>query len=156
MGNLFPSDVGVSHVRGLIRIIKENNGAISISKLAEEAEEDLDDLLPLIEACKLLGFVTIAKSKVKLTQKGEKLASAPRSIIRESLSKVEPFKSAISALSEGSRTTSELFDYLIEKGVFPKEGEHSAETLLKLLIGWGVRSKLLSYDEHNDTWILVG
>ena len=38
MNSLFPSDVGMSHVRGVVKIIKENGGNISISKLAEERD----------------------------------------------------------------------------------------------------------------------
>lgn len=156
MSSLFPSDVGMSHVRGIVKIIKENGGRISISKLAEESEEDVDDLLPLLEASKLLGFISITRSDVKLTPRGERLITgATRAIIRESLSKIEPFKSTIKALSGGSKTTPELFEYLRSKDVYPEEGEHSSETLLKLLLAWGVRSKLLSYDEENETWVLI-
>lgn len=156
MASLFPSDVGMSHVRGVVKIIKENGGKISIHKLAEESEEDVDDLLPLLEASKLLGFITISKSDIKLTPKAAKLVGgSTRKIIRESLSGIEPFKSAIKALSGGSKTTTELFEYLKENKVFPREGDHSSETLLKLLLSWGVRSKLLSYNEEEDAWILL-
>ncbi|HUB92862.1 MAG TPA: AAA-associated domain-containing protein [Candidatus Saccharimonadales bacterium] len=147
----------MSHVRGIVKIIKENNGKISISQLAEEAEEDVDDLLPLLEASKLLGFIVITKSDAKITPKGEKLASGAytRTIIRESLTKIEPFKSTIKALSEGSKTTVELFEYLSANSVFPQDGEHSSESLLKMLLTWGVRSKLLSYDQETETWTLI-
>lgn len=156
MSSLFPLDAGMSHVRGIVEIARENGGKISISKLAEESEEDVDDLLPLLNACRMLGFITIRRSEVKLTQKGERLVgSAVRPIIRESISKIEPFKSAIAALSEGSKTTAELLEYLRARGAFPEEGEHSGDKLLKLLLAWGVRSKLMSYDEENETWILV-
>ncbi len=156
MTSLFPTDVGMSHVRGIVKILKENNGRLSLSKLAEEAEEDLDDMLPLLEACSLLGLIVIIKSDAKLTEKGSRLASGPaRAIIRESISNLEPFKSTIKALSAGSKTTTELFEYLHSKKVVSSEAGHSAETLLKILLAWGVRSRLLSYDEENETWILV-
>ncbi len=157
MSTLFPSDVGMSHVRGLVKIIKEHGGSISITDLAEESEEDVDDLLPLIEASKLLGFIKVARSDIKLVPKGEKLFTpgiSARAVIRESLSKIEPFKSAIKELSEGSKSTSDLFAALRAKGVFPQD-EHSEETLIKLLLTWGVRSKLLGYDQENESWILV-
>ncbi len=50
MNGLFPPGPGISRVRGIVNIIKQNKGKIEISKLAEEAEEDIDDLLPQIEA----------------------------------------------------------------------------------------------------------
>ena len=156
MEGLFPLGTGISRVRGIIGIVKQHKGRIGMSKLAEESEEDVDDLLTLLEASKLLGLIAITRSDVKLTPRGEKLITgATRAIIRESLSKIEPFKSTIKALSGGSKTTPELLEYLRSKDVYPEEGEHSSETLLKLLLAWGVRSKLLSYDEENETWVLI-
>lgn len=155
MGSLFPSGVGMSHVRGIVSIVKDNNGVISLSKLAEEAEEDVDDLLPLIEASKALGLIRIVNSDVKLTEKGKELTSAStRRAIREGLVKIEPFKTTVKALSGGSKTTLELFDYLAKRGIFDDYPEFSSESLLKLLVSWGVRSKLLSYDEQNDSWLV--
>lgn len=155
-GSLFPSDVGMSHVRGIVKIVKDNGGHISISKLAEESEEDVDDLLPLLEACKLLDFITISRSEVRLKPNSLKLISGQtRKVMRDGVSKIEPFKTVIKVLSNGSKTTPELFAYLKSNGVFPEEGDHSVETLLKLLLAWGVRTKLLSYDEEKDTWLLV-
>ena len=91
MADLFPPGVGMSHVRGIVSIIRQNGGQVSISKLAEEAEEDVDDLLPLLEASKILGFVKITKSSVRITDKGVRLASgAPRRVMRESILKIEP------------------------------------------------------------------
>lgn len=156
MASLFPSDVGMSHVRGVVKIIKENGGKVSISKLAEESEEDVDDLLPLIESCKMLGFVKVARSDIKITAKGESLMKgSARAIIRESLSGIEPFKSSIKALSNGSKTTAELFEELRGMGLFPEESEREKERLVNLLLTWGVRAKLFSYDSGNETWMLV-
>lgn len=158
MPSTFPFGVGMSHVRGLIKIIRENGGSISISGLAEESEEDVDDLIPLIEACKLLGFVVVAKSDIKLTPKGTKISTpgvSSRAIIRESLPRIEPFKSTIKALSAGGRNTEELLAYLQSKKVLPESSEISEQMLLDMLLTWGVRSRLLSYDQESNRWILV-
>ena len=151
----FPPGVGVSQVRGIVNIVRGNGGSVSLSELAEQAEEDVDDLLPLIEAGRLLGFITIVKTKVKITPFGDKLAtSSPRKVLRECLPKVEPFKSTVKALSSGGRSTMSLFEFLNSRGVFPEDGDHSDETLMKLLLSWGVRTKLLNYDELRDIWTL--
>ena len=157
MNSLFPSDVGMSHVRGVVKIIKENGGNISISKLAEESEEDVDDLLQLLDACRLLGFIKVTRSRLKLTDKGETIIKgSSRSIIRQALPGIEPFKSVIKALSGGSKTTYELVEYLKEKGLLTEKPEVENEKLINLLRVWGVRSKLLSYDEESESWMLIG
>ena len=73
MEGMFPLGTGVSRVRAIIGMLKQRGGSMSMSELAEESEEDIDDLLPLIDACKLLGLATIRKSTLQLTDKGRKL-----------------------------------------------------------------------------------
>lgn len=151
---MFPLGPGISRVRGIVSIIKQNKGSIEISKLAEEAEEDIDDLLPLIEACKLLGFTVVDESEVKLTEKGAKLTFSNFSkLINESLIEVEPFKSTIRIIDGKKVTTSELFGNLKSRGVVLHGDDVTNEILLKkLLIRWGVRSKLINYDQEADLW----
>ncbi len=146
----------MSQVRSVVRIIKEHNGEMTISKLAEESEEDVDDLLPLIEACELLGFAQIDDSDIKITQLGEKLTiSGPNKIIRKSLEDVEPFKSTISVLSRGRKTTQELIDALRSREIELSEDQALNELMLrKMLRNWGTRVKLLLYDEEEDSWSL--
>ncbi len=154
MDGLFPLGPGISRVRGIVSIIKQNKGRIEISKLAEEAEEDIDDLLPLIEACKLLGFAVVDESEVKLTDKGAKLTFSNFSkLINESLTDVEPFKSTIKIIDSRGINSPELFGTLRSRGIV-LHGEDAMNDILlkKLLIRWGVRSKLINYDQESDTW----
>jgi NitT/TauT family transport system ATP-binding protein len=154
MGNLFPVEAGISQVRGIVRLIKENDGSMSISKLAEESEEDIDDLLPLIDACEILGFATVENSRIEITDRGKKLVtSGPLRTIRTSLVEIEPFKSVIKALGEGSMSTEELAVLLKSKRIVLHE-DHSSNmaALRKVLRNWGVRTKLISYDEEEDRW----
>ena len=38
----FPIGVGITELRGVLEIIKENGGALSLAKLADESEEEID------------------------------------------------------------------------------------------------------------------
>lgn len=154
MEGVFPAGTGISRVRGIVSIIKQNKGHIEISKLAEEAEEDIDDLLPLIEACKLLGFAVVHESEVKLTEKGAKLTFSNFSkLINESLMEVEPFKSTIRIIDDKEINTQELFSTLKSRGIV-LHGEDSVNEMMlkKLLMRWGVRAKLISYNQEDDLW----
>lgn len=154
MVDIFPHSAGVSHVRGIVRIISQNEGAVSISELAEEAEEDVDDLLPLIDACELMGLASVKDSEIRITEKGAKMVkSGPFKILRESIKKVEPFRSTIAAIAKNKKTTEEIAEYLMGKGIVVDQiPENNVQTLRKLLRNWGAGTRLLSYDEQNDSW----
>lgn len=154
MEGLFPLGTGISRVRGIVNIIKQNKGHIEISKLAEESEEDIDDLLPLIEAVKLLGFATVHESEIKLTERGSKLTISNFSrFINESLTEVEPFKSAIKIMDDKEINTRELFGTLKAKGIVVHGEDAENDMLLKkLLMRWGVRAKLINYNQQQDLW----
>ena len=122
MEDLFPLGTGIGRVRGIINIMKQHKGRIGMSELAEEAEEHVDDLLPLIEACKLLGLVLIDDSELRLTEAGSKVTFSNFSkTIHEKLSKVEPFKSALKIMGDGEVTTKELFETLRDRGIMVRD-----------------------------------
>ena len=158
MHSLFPLVTEISKIRGIVGIIKQNNGTIGLSELADETDEDIDDLLPLVEACKLLGFARISGSAIKLTADGKKLGLGnSQRMIRERLKELEPFKSALDMLSmrdgEGA-TTDELFDDLREKGIFIHSEKETNDILMKkMFLRLGVRTKLMSYDAERDIWM---
>ena len=154
MEDLFPLGTGIGRVRGIINIMKQHKGHMGMSELAEEAEEHVDDLLPLIEACKLLGLVSIDDSELRLTEAGSKVTFSNFSkTIHEKLSKVEPFKSALKIIGEGEVPTKELFETLRDRGIILHGDEATNDMLLKnLFIRWGVRGKLMSYDPDTDGW----
>lgn len=154
MDDLFPIGTGIGRVRGIINIVKQHKGHIEMSKLAEEAEEHIDDLLPLIEACKLLGFVVIDDSEIKLTKPGLKLSFSNFSkSIHDQLSNVEPFKSALKVIDDGAVSTPELFMTLRNRGIIIHGDDATNDMMLKkLFIRWGVRGKLMSYDPETDSW----
>lgn len=147
-------DTGIGRVRGIISLVKQRNGQLEISELAEESDEDIDDLLPLIEACKLLGFVTVKNSKLKITEKGSKLTFSNFSkSIRDGLKNAEPFKSSLKVLDDSEVSTRDLFTVLKQKGIMLHTDEATNDLMMKkLLIRWGVRSKLMAYDSENDVW----
>lgn len=157
MATLFPSGPGIGRIRGIVGLIKQNDGEVSISELAEESEEDIDDLLPLIKAVQLLGFAVVKSSSIRLTKEGNSLtvSNASREI-RDRLPSIEPFKSTIAILRKNYATSRELFDLLHAKGIVLHGNKATNdEQLKKMLLRWGVRSKLMEYDAEKDEWRLI-
>ena len=152
---LFPLDTGVSQIRGIIEIIKDNKGSIEVSKLAEETNDEIDDLFPLIDTCVLLKLCTVKAGVIKLTKSGVNLATHnTREVFAKALHKVEPFSTAIAAIKKGKMTdTQNLSRALYKKGIMYNSDEMTNTELLKnLLLKWGVRNKLLSYNYDTDMW----
>jgi NitT/TauT family transport system ATP-binding protein len=154
MEDIFPLGTGIGRVRGIVNIMKQHKGHMGMSELAEEAEEHVDDLLPLIEACKLLGLVVIDESEIRLTETGSRLTFSNFSkSIHDRLSNVEPFKSALKIMDDGAVSSPELFSTLKNKGIIIHGDEATNDLLLmKLFIRWGVRGKIMSYDPETDSW----
>lgn len=152
---LFPLDTGVSQIRGIIEIIKDDDNSIEISKLSEETNDEIDDLFPLIDTCVLLKLCTVKEGVVTLTKSGRNLATNnTREVFAKALRKVEPFSSAIKEIEKAKRiNTTDLSKALARKGVMYNSDEITNIELLKnLLLKWGVRNRIVSYDNGSDTW----
>ncbi|AOL17701.1 ABC transporter ATP-binding protein [Sulfolobus sp. A20] len=112
--------------------------------LEKEMEVDLDDLMPIVHSANTLGFITVGEGDIIITDKGLEFLKSNikkrKEMIRDSLRRIEPFKTAI-----------ELKEFTIEqlKNVLQKKGiqlYNSPEGLYDLqitLVEWGVYSGLL-------------
>ena len=91
---------------------------------------------------------------MRLTEKGAKLTFSNFSkSIKDGLDDVEPFKSMLKIVNERQITSAELFSKLRSRGIVFHGDEAANDIMLKrLLIRWGVRSKLIAYDPQNDVW----
>ncbi len=155
---MFPVNAGISELRGVVLIIKEAGGSISISQLDDESELDIDSLLPLVEACKMLGLATVADGIITLTSEGQQLSMKNfADMVSKRLASIEPFSSAISVLRASNRAlqTSELASLLLSRGIMLHGDFETGRLLLKsMLLKWAVRTELLDYNAEADSWSL--
>lgn len=154
MEDEFPLEANPTQLLGMIELIKENNGSEYLSILAEDSNEQIDDLLPLIDVVTLLGFAKIRNGTVTLTKRGRELT--PKNFyhtLSNILVKTEPFKTVIYAISKNKITTSDIAKYLKRKRiVFHKNPETNEDLLRNLLLTWGSRTKIVDYDSEEDSW----
>lgn len=156
---IFPYGTGISEVRGVVKVIKDysKDHSVRLSELSSQSNWDIDQLLPAIEACQMLGFASIRNGSIKLTKSGEKLQQSNfQSMVKGNIVKTEPFRTAISAISKtGWLTTRELSRILEEKGVMLRSTEiENQEMIRHILLKWAVRSQVLQYDIRTDRWSL--
>ncbi len=139
-------------------LVKESGGTMDVSKLADESEQNVDSLLPLIEACKMLGLVTVEAGEIRLTPEGEKMDMKNfTDMIAKKLSGIEPFKSALGILSvrKGGLSTEELAHELQIKGIMLHGDFKMNSALLRsMLLKWAVRTRLVVYSDSSDLWEL--
>ena len=159
MSEMFFSGTGIAETLGVIRLVREGgkNHEVSMAELADATGMNIDDLLPIIEACRMLGFTKVSHGVVRLTPDGSKLNQQNFHVtVRAKLRKIEPFKTTVKMLSEYDRlNTKELSELLYHEGISleDREGGHTA-SLRKLLIRWAVGCGLLEYNHVHDRWRL--
>ncbi len=153
----FPLEAGLTELRGVIEILKDSGGKMNLAKLSDETQENIDKLLPLLEAGSLLGLIKIGKNEVVLTPRGKKLTleNLAKTLSNE-IAKIEPFRTAIKIIEEkGPQSTYDLVRTLRKKGVKSYSDEAlDVEAVRNLLIKWGIRSKIFEYDYNTDMWYL--
>ncbi len=150
----FPIEADPSQLLGMVELIKENGGSEYISILAEDANEQIDDLLPLVDAVTLFKFAEVKNGIISLTDRGLKITSKNfHSTLRAVLESTEPFKTASQIVSKGEVTTRGLTESLKKSKItFHNDPQTNEELLRDLMLRWASRVKLFDYDSETDTW----
>ncbi|MCL4372722.1 AAA-associated domain-containing protein [Candidatus Parvarchaeota archaeon] len=158
MKGLFPLNIKLGRIQGVISILKEYNGQISLQELSDEALEQVDNLVNVLQACKLLGFIKINKGEIKLSKKLENKSAHEINLeIKNNLLKIEPFLEIKKILRKNKKiTTTELFQDLIKKGVITYRNNLSGiEAFKRDLLVIGIRLEILTYNHENDIWKII-
>jgi hypothetical protein len=150
-----PADVRAIQVISAVEEIGELGAGIHFTELSEKTEVEIDVLLPILKVAEMLGLVRNEEGNLFLTGDGLKVQGTPMDkalILKERVSSIEPFRTAVELASKrGSTTAGEVADTLAENGIqwhFKQERNESA--IRDLLIGWTIRAGLLSYDGKTE------
>lgn len=160
MAEIFPVGAGISEMRAVIRIVKDNDNSHSmpVSKLAKETKKTIDELLPVIEACAMLGFVNLYDGEIRLTKTGTQLDIGNfQSLIRKDIVKSEPFKTTLELLEANEKLSTRKLAKLLaaRDGILFHGREKDNEQLLRhILLRWAVRCQIMRYDIKRDEFTL--
>ncbi len=155
MNFIIPNNVNLSRIRGLIKLIKQNNGSMLISELSDQSEEEIDDLIPIINMCKFLNLIKIKKDEIQLNELGKKLNYKDYiNLVKERIREAEPIKSVLEFLNNNIKSTDEIIADLNKKEIKIYNEEKKSE-LKKILIDWAVRTKLIAYNTQKDEWHII-
>jgi NitT/TauT family transport system ATP-binding protein len=152
--SIFPADVNVSQLRAFLKLVYASDGMAHVHTVAMELHMDLTKLLPVLDAAEMLGLVTIERGEVRLSKEARKTLGTREGkkthAISESLSKVEPFTTALRF--KGKFTGEDVAKELSNKGVrWHHEDELNSLIVNEILMHWGVRAGLFDYDGSGFT-----
>jgi NitT/TauT family transport system ATP-binding protein len=143
-------------IAGLLELLLDHNGKDDIYRLADDLAFEIDDLLPIVDAAQLLGFLTITEGSVEITPTGAEFADSVilrqkelfRTAAVDNVLLLRQIVRAIEAKSD--RTVSEDFFHDMLDEQFSEE-----ETLrqLETAINWGRYAELFDYDASRRRFI---
>jgi len=148
---IMPANVRAGQILGLVEVVGGLGTAVDAAKLADEFGFDLVTLLPILDTGELLGLVKVDKGDVSLTEFGRKFQKTSKNkvkLLKDLLSKIEPFKTAIELAAQRREvTTAEICEALWSRDIrWYHNPEINEQRVQEMLIHWAIYAGLLSYN----------
>jgi NitT/TauT family transport system ATP-binding protein len=136
-------------IAGLLEILIDHQGKDDIYRLAEQLSFEIDDLLPIVDAARLLGFLHVNEGDAVITEAGMEFANSEilrqkevfRTAAIDNVLLLRQIVRAVESKSDGEVSEDFFHDVLDEQ--FTEE-----ETLrqLETAISWGRYAELFDFD----------
>jgi len=136
-------------IAGLLELLLDHNGKDDIYRLADDLAFEIDDLLPIVDAAQLLGFLTVNEGDAAITPAGEDYANS------EILRQKELFRKAavdnVLLLKQIVRAVDAKSDHSVPEEFFHDmlDEQFTEEVTLRQLetaISWGRYAELFDFD----------
>jgi NitT/TauT family transport system ATP-binding protein len=142
---------------GLVEKLLAEAGHNDLYRLSGELVLELDDLLPIVEAGELLGFVTVHEGDLILTPLGKAYAEANilarKELIAARILRL-PLINWIYETLQQDNNHRVAWEYFLEK--FESDFGDRAEKQLDIAIMWGRHAELFAYDDKDGELYLEG
>jgi len=141
----------VGGIAGLMELLHDR-GREDLFRLAEELIMDVQDLLPILEACVLLGFVLLREGDVQITPQGVRFADADiqqrkilfREAALEHVTILRQIDSVLRRKSDHS-ISDEFFHDILDEYFSEDEVQRQFETAMN----WGRYAEIFDYDRES-------
>ncbi len=142
----------VGGIAGLIEFLHDRGGHEDLFRLAEELVMDVEDLLPIIEACVLLGFAWLKEGDVQISPQGSAFAEADiqqrkvlfRQAALEHVTILKQIDSILKRKSDHS-INDEFFHDILDEHFAEDEVQRQFETAMN----WGRHAEIFDYDRES-------
>jgi NitT/TauT family transport system ATP-binding protein len=142
---------------GLLELLLDKGGRDDIYRLADDLSFEIDDLLPIVDAAQLLGFLTVEEGDAVISASGTEFANS------EILRQKELFRDAVVAhvllLRQIRRTLETRSDHTIPEDFFldmldEQFSEEESQRQIETAVTWGRYAELFDYDAGHRRFVL--
>jgi NitT/TauT family transport system ATP-binding protein len=141
--------VRIGSIAGLLELLEDRQEK-DLYRLGQELQLEVDDILPIVEAAKVMDFVTIQEGDINLTSVGRQFIAGSiderkqtvKTQLLDHIRLVQQIHRLLQS-KRNQRIPEELILDLLESHFSPKEAKRQLETA----IDWGRYAELYSYDE---------
>lgn len=147
---------GISAIFGLLEMLDDLGDEEDVYKLGQSLNYELDDMLPVLEAAELLGFVRIIEGDIAMTFQGKKLVEEDvdgrKEMLRGRLKEHPVFKEIMAAIRSDRDhhiSRNSLLE-MFEAQFSPEESERQ----LRTAIDWGRYAELIGYNAETEEMYL--
>ena len=145
-------------IAGLLELLHDHGGRDDLYRLADELSMDVDDLLPIVEACTMLGLATLKEGDVEITPEGSVFAEADilsrKTLFRDAALKhvaiLQCIDNVLKAKSDHS-IPDEFFHDILDEHFSQDETERQFETAMN----WGRYAEIFDHDPEQDRLVLT-
>ncbi|MGA2102328.1 MAG: AAA-associated domain-containing protein, partial [Candidatus Sulfotelmatobacter sp.] len=139
----------VGGIAGLTELLRDRGGREDLFRLSEELVMDVEDLLPILEACVLLGFAWLKEGDVQITPQGIQFADADiqqrkvlfRQAALEHATILKQIDSILKRKADHS-IADEFFHDILDEHFSEEEVQRQFETAMN----WGRYAEIFDYD----------
>ncbi len=139
-------------IAGFMELLVDRGGRDDLYKLADELSMNVDDLLPIVEAAQMLGFVILREGDVEITKEGRAFGEADiqaqKHLFREAALKNIAILRLIENTLHAKRDHAigeEFFRDILDEHFSDDEMERQFSTVLN----WGRYAEIFDYDSEN-------
>lgn len=149
-------NTGVNRIFGLLELLDDRGGREDIYRLADESGYEFGELLAVLKAAEMLGFLETPGGDALLLPLGKQAIEGDdnlkKVIFKEQLRRLGLFRHFVAYLKKRERRSASREEVLEElKRLLPQE---DPEETFETLVGWGRYAELFGYDPDEDRFYL--
>lgn len=144
-------------VAGLLELLIDKNGRDDIYRLADDLAFEIDDLLPIVDAAQLLGFLKVEEGDASITDRGAEYANSEilrqKEIFRdaaiENVLLLRQIRRALDAKSDHT-VSEDFFLDMLDEQFSGEESQRQIETA----VTWGRYGEIFDFDAARRRFVL--
>jgi len=142
---------------GLLELLLDKGGRDDIYRLADDLAFEIDDLLPIVDAAQLLGFLTIEECDAAITESGAEFANSE--ILRQKELFREAAQQNVLLLRQIRRALDSKSDHTVPEDFFldmldEQFSEEESLRQMETAVTWGRYAELFDFDAGRRRFVM--